>query len=360
MHAADDQSVMASGPSSTNQPARILVVDDNRMNRLKLAHGLEGRGHSVSLAENGLEALNLLRSEKFDLLLLDILMPEVDGFQVLQEMNTDPNLRGIPVIVISALEEIDSVVKCIEMGAEDHLPKPFDPVLLNARIGASLEKKRLRDEVVEQLDFIRDIFGKYVPESVAKTIVSRKGNLEPTQTVATILYSDIERFTSTAESIGPKRVVQMLNEYFPAAIEPITRHGGVVNQFQGDAMLVTFNVPLEDPLHADNAVRAALDMQEALRDRTFAGVSLRTRIGINTGEVIAGNIGTGDRINYTVHGDAVNLAARLEQLNKEYGTLVLVSQSTKECLRDRYPLESIGLVEIRGKKEPVRLYKPTQ
>ncbi|MCK5363576.1 MAG: response regulator [Gammaproteobacteria bacterium] len=334
----------------------VLVVDDNRLNRLKLARGLENQGYAVNTAENGREALEMLRSTSFELLLLDIMMPEVDGFQVLQEMKSDPELRDIPVIVISALEEMDSVVKCIEMGAEDHMPKPFDPTLLNARIGASLEKKRLRDEVVEQLKFIRDIFGKYVPESVAKQIVAGKGVLEPTQTTATILYTDIESFTSTAESVPPKQVVQMLNEYFPAVIEPITRYGGVVNQFQGDAMLVTFNIPIQDSQHADHAVNAALEIQKLLKGRTFAGIPLRTRIGINTGEVIAGNVGTGDRINYTVHGDAVNLAARLEQLNKKHGTLVLISESTVALLNGEHSIEPLGEVEIRGKTQSVRIF----
>ncbi len=334
----------------------VLVVDDNRLNRLKLARGLEQQGYSVNTAENGREALEMLRSTSFELLLLDIMMPVMDGFQVLEEMKSDPGLRDIPVIVISALEEMDSVVKCIEMGAEDHMPKPFDPTLLNARIGASLEKKRLRDEVVEQLNFIRDIFGKYVPESVAKQIVAGKGVLEPTQTTATILYTDIESFTSTAESVPPKQVVQMLNEYFPAVIEPITRHGGVVNQFQGDAMLVTFNIPIQDSQHADHAVNAALEIQKLLKGRTFAGIPLRTRIGINTGEVIAGNVGTGDRMNYTVHGDAVNLAARLEQLNKQHGTLVLISESTVALLNGEHPIEPLGEVEIRGKTQSVRIF----
>jgi len=334
----------------------VLVVDDNRLNRLKLARGLEQQGYAVNTAENGREALEMLRSTSFELLLLDIMMPEMDGFQVLEEMKSDPGLRDIPVIVISALEEMDSVVKCIEMGAEDHMPKPFDPTLLNARIGASLEKKRLRDEVVEQLNFIRDIFGKYVPESVAKQIVAGKGVLEPTQTTATILYTDIESFTSIAESVPPKQVVQMLNEYFPAVIEPITRHGGVVNQFQGDAMLVTFNIPIQDSQHADHAVNAALEIQKLLKGRTFAGIPLRTRIGINTGEVIAGNVGTGDRMNYTVHGDAVNLAARLEQLNKQHGTLVLISESTVALLNGEHPIEPLGEVEIRGKTQSVRIF----
>ena len=207
-----EPAVTTSEPGADRKLGHVLVVDDNRINRLKLSRALTQRGHTVSEAENGRVALEMLRAELFDLVLLDILMPEVDGFQVLREMKDDTTLRDVPVIVISALEEMDSVVKCIEMGAEDHLPKDFDPVLLNARIGASLEKKRLRDEVVEQLKFIREIFGKYVPESVAKQIVASKGALEPKQLKATILFSDIENFTGTAESIPPKQVVQMLSE----------------------------------------------------------------------------------------------------------------------------------------------------
>ena len=221
----------------------------------------------------------------------------------------------------------------------------------------AIEGVRLFREVSRQLAVIRDVFGKYVPENVAEAIVAGKGNLKPIQTTATVLYSDLEAFTSIAESMSPGQVVQMLNEYFPAVIEPINRHGGIVNQFQGDAMLVTFNVPVEDPRHADEAVSAAREIQDVVKSRTFAGVSLRTRIGINTGTVVAGNVGSGDRINYTVHGDAVNVAARLEQLNKEYDTLVLISGTTVSLLADTYPLEPIGQVAIRGKHEPVQLFK---
>jgi class 3 adenylate cyclase len=245
------------------------------------------------------------------------------------------------------------------MGAEDHLPKNYDPVLLNARIGASVEKRRLRNEVVEQLNIISDIFGKYVPKSVARQIVANKGILEPKQTVATIMFTDIESFTTTAESVSPKQLVQMLNEYFPAVIDPITRYGGVVNQFQGDAMLVTFNVPIEDPQHADNAVKAAMEIQEVMKNTTFAGISLRTRIGISSGEVVAGNVGAGDRINYTVYGDAVNLAARLEQVNKEYDSYVLISGATVALLNESYPSQLIGETSIRGKNEVVELYNLT-
>ena len=157
--------------------------------------------------------------------------------------------------------------------------------------------------------------------------------------------------------MSPVRVLQMLDEYFAAMLDPIRRHGGVVSQFQGDAILATFNVPLENERHADLAVRTALDMQAANARMQFAGVQLRTRIGINTGPVVAGNVGAGDRVHYTVHGDAVNVAARLEALNKTHGTATLVSGSTVAVLDDGYPLAPMGKVRIAGKGVPVSVHR---
>jgi len=336
---------------------RILVVDDNEDNRYTLTRRLSREGYTdVVTASNGREALERLSEQEFDLVLLDIMMPEMDGYSVLEQLRASGRLANLPVIVISALDEFDSVVRCIEMGAEDYLPKPFNATLLKARIAAVLEKKRLRDDVVRQLAIIREVFGKYVPASVVTQIVADQGQLAPTHATATILYSDIEAFTSIAESMPPEQVVQMLNEYFPTVIEPVERHGGIVNQFQGDAMLITFNVPVADNEHADRAVCAALEMQQAVNGKRFAGVQLKTRIGIATGKVIAGNVGSGERVNYTVHGDAVNLASRLEQLNKEHGTQILISAETVSLLRGDYRLESIGVMSVRGMSVPVEIY----
>jgi class 3 adenylate cyclase len=348
----------AQGQSTDGADYNILVVDDNENNRYTLTRRLNREGyHQVACAENGLQALDRLAEQRFDLILLDIMMPEMDGYALLEKLREDGRLATLPVIVISALDDFDTVVRCIEMGAEDYLPKPFNATLLRARIAAVLEKKRLRDELERQLRVIREVFGKYVPASVAAQIVADQGELKPTHATATILYSDIEAFTSVAEHMPPEQVVQMLNEYFPAVIEPIERYGGVVNQFQGDAMLVTFNIPVPDPQHADNAVRAALGMQQAVAGKRFAGMPLSTRIGIATGRVIAGNVGSGDRINYTVHGDAVNLAARLEQLNKEHATRVLVSGATVSLLEGEYNVRPIQEVAVRGKSLPVEIYE---
>jgi len=336
---------------------RVLIVDDNEDNRYTLTRRLRREGYTdVVAAANGREALEQLAASEFDLVLLDIMMPEMDGFTVLEKLRAEGRLASLPVIVISALDDFDSVVRCIEMGAEDYLRKPFNATLLRARIAGVLEKKHLRDEVARQLAIIREVFGKYVPASIAEQIVAERGQLAPTHAIATILYSDIEAFTSIAETMPPEQVVGMLNEYFPAVIEAVERFGGVVNQFQGDAMLITFNVPVADAAHADHAVCAALEMQRTVAGKCFAGVQLKTRIGIATGRVIAGNVGSGERINYTVHGDAVNLAARLEQLNKEYGTRVLVSAETVSLLEGDYRLTSMGALSVRGKSAAVEIY----
>lgn len=234
--------------------------------------------------------------------------------------------------------------------------KLYRQVIKHAEVLEARVQERTR-ELDEAYSKLREIFGKYVPRKVAESIVAGRGSIKPTLTTATILYSDIEGFTAIAERMPPEQVVQMLNEYFSTVVAPIDRNGGIVNQFLGDALLVTFNIPIADPRHAEQAVRTAMEMQEALKGRTFAGVPLRTRIGINTGDVIAGNVGSGDRTNYTVYGDTVNIAARLEQLNKQYGTLVLVSGATVACLDGAYPLQTIGEVPIRGKAAPVSLFK---
>ncbi len=337
--------------------ATVLVVDDEPFNVDLLTEELKDLDLRAVPATNGREALAHIEEHGCDLMLLDLMMPEMDGITLLERLNAAGRLASLPVIVVSAVDDIDRVARCIELGAEDHLLKPFDPILLRARIGGALEKKRLRDQVAQQLEVTRAVFGKYVPKGVAESILAGNGTLTPVQSIATILYCDIEGFTGIVEQISPVRIMQMLNEYFAAVLEPIRRYGGIVNQFQGDAILVTFNVPVEEPRHGDQAVRTARDIQAVLAERRFAGMHLRTRIGINTGPVVAGNVGAGDRLHYTVHGDAVNVAARLEALNKTYGTNTLISASTVAILQDSPPLERVGNVQIRGKAAPIGVFR---
>ena len=179
---------------------RLLVVDDNKVNRLLLGRSLEQQGHTVEMAENGRQALKMLHSRPFDLVLLDIEMPEMNGYQVLEKATSDLRLRDIPIIITSALEELDSVVKCIEMGAEDYLTKPVNPVLLKARIGASLEKKRLRDQQ-------RELIKKFATSEVATDLETSGFALGGKFVEATTMFSDIRSFTTIAESQTPAETI---------------------------------------------------------------------------------------------------------------------------------------------------------
>ena len=210
-------------------------------------------------------------------------------------------------------------------------------------------------EAEHQNSLISGIFGRFVPQAVADAMIEDSGALDPVEREATVLFTDIEGFTQLTESSGPSQIVEILNAYFDRATEIIGSYNGVITQFQGDAILATFNVPLEDDAHASNAVQAGQKLIALAAQESFAGESLNIRVGINTGQLIAGNVGGGGRQNYTVHGDAVNLAARLENLNKAHGTRILLSQSTVDQL-DGISVEQVGEVEIRGLSDSVSIF----
>jgi adenylate cyclase len=220
---------------------------------------------------------------------------------------------------------------------------------------------RARQTVRRQLEAERDMtavsqmFGRFVPKAVADSMIKDKGALDPVERQATVLFTDLAGFTSLTEARGPRAIVDILNAYFDEATEIIGKHNGVVTQFQGDAILAIFNVPFEDPDHAQHAYDASIELIDMVAKKTFAGEKLSLRVGLNSGPLIAGNVGGGGRQTYTVHGDTVNLAARLEALNKDYGTSLLVSQMTVDQLINS-ALEKIGEAEIRGLSEPVGLF----
>ena len=237
---------------SVDVPAgRVLVVDDDQLNRVLLTRSLERQGHRVGSAASGQEALEILREKPFDVVLLDIVMPELDGVSVLERLKRDPVLQHVPVIMISAVDEIDTVVRCIEMGAEDYLPKPFNPVLLRARINAALAKKRLREVERER---VRQVFSRFVPEHVVDDVLERTDEdlrLGGSRGVGTVMFTDIREFTAFTERTPPDRVIDLLNEYFGEMIEAIFDHRGTLVGYLGDGLLAVFGapIPLED--HAD-------------------------------------------------------------------------------------------------------------
>jgi len=319
-----------------------------------LSHAVENLGHTIDTAENGLQALDKLRSGSFDLVLLDIEMPELDGYKVLETCLQDMELRNIPIIMTSSLEEIDSVVKCIELGAEDYLNKPVNPILLRARINASLEKKQLRDE---QRKLLRTFTTKEVAEELLKSGFSLGGK----SVSASVMFADIRSFTTITEARDPAQIIDMLNDYFALMFDAITKHGGTVNQIIGDGLMALFGAPATYEDHCERAVLAAIEMKNMLalfnehQERQDKPI-IRIGIGIASGQVVAGFTGTEHRATYTCVGDTVNLAQRIEQHTKEVGRPILIDRTTKEQLPPKIKTDDLGSATFKGKLQAINIF----
>ncbi len=241
----------------------------------------------------------------------------------------------------------------IESGGLDAVP-----VLESNQIREFDDASRAFNSMVHGLrerELLRDTLGRFVPEEVAGSLLAGGGSIEVQQTEATILFCDIESFTQLTETLGAIKIVELLNEFFSSMVDILEKHHGIVTQFQGDAILATFNVPVGDDKHAHNAILAAQEMLDCVTHNAFNLQKLGIRVGINTGTVVAGAIGAKGRQSYTVHGDAVNLAARLENLNKEYNTRILISESTASLVED-IELTAVGKVTVRGQSRSISLY----
>jgi adenylate cyclase len=306
---------------------RILVVDDNAGNRDMLSRRLEREGYSVEAAEDGRQALEKLETGSFDLVLLDIVMPELDGFAVLQNIRANQRWKEVAVIMISALDEIKSVVRCIEMGAEDYLPKPFDPVLLRARIGAILDRKRLRDEERLRTAQVETALQeaerqKHVAEGMLRNILPAKiaqelqsaGTVEPMYFEdVTIGFTDFVGFTIATEKLAAEEIVGLLHEYFTAFDRIVSRYGLEKMKTIGDSYMFVSGMPDRRPSHPVDAVLAALEMVETVRTmaKPNEGIEWQMRVGLHTGPVIAGVVGI-HKFAFDVWGDSVNFSSRME------------------------------------------------
>jgi len=346
----------ADAPGRQAQPSRVLVVDDNAANRDLLSRRLTRDGHLITTAENGAAALALAGSGKFDLVLLDLMMPGLSGFEVLCRLKADERTGDIPVVMISALDEIDSTVRCIEAGAEDYLPKPFNPVLLRARINACLEKKRLRDReraIAEELRAEKERSEALLLNILPRTIIER---LRQGETIiadrvddATILFADLVDFTALAARFPPEQTVELLGTLFAEFDGLATRLGLEKIKTTGDGYMVAGGLPLPQPRpdHAAAVAEMALAMREAAATAAAGfGERLELRIGVHGGALIAGVIGT-HKFVYDVWGDTVNTAKRMES----YGApgRIHVSAVIRQTLGDGFRFEPRGAVEVKGK-----------
>ncbi|MCA9657896.1 MAG: response regulator, partial [Myxococcales bacterium] len=326
------------------ETGKILVVDDNESNRNMLSRRLERQGHTTRLAENGIKALEKLRKEDFDLVLLDVMMPEMDGYEVLERLHNDDKLRGLPVIMISALDQLDTVVRCIELGAEDYLPKPFNPVVLRARIGACLEKKRLRDRERAYIKKLRieqersdQLLLNILPRPIANRLKEGQRQIADYFPDVTVLFCDLVGFTQISERLPPAELVAMLNKIFSMFDLLAEKHGLEKIKTIGDEYMIAGGLPMPRKDHAEAVAEMALDML-AVMDRFNAkhNTNVRIRVGLNCGPVTAGVIGT-KKFAYDLWGDTVNLASRME--SHGIANAIQVTEETYRRLRHRYAFQ---------------------
>ena len=366
----------------------LLVVDDNEDNRYTLSLQLNAQGyHNIAIATNGNEALSVLHSKPFDLVLLDIMMPELNGYEVLERMRSSPELRNIPVIVISAIGELDSVVRCIELGAEDYLPKPFEPTLLRARVYASLERKRLHDQVVAQAaelasqaaelatwnktleQRVADQLGeiermgklrRFLSPQVADLIVASgmEKQLQSHRREITALFCDLRGFTSFSETSDPEDVMMLLRAYHAAIGQIIIKYGATLEHFAGDGAMLIFNDPLPIDKPELQAVRMALEMRDAIETLTEKwrrlGHDIGFGIGISNGFATLGTIGFEGRLDYAAIGTVSNIASRL--CDEARPGQILISPRVLVAVEDTMKVEPVGELTLKGIRRPMTAY----
>ncbi len=368
--ATDDSSPsMNTAVLEQSDPGTILAVDDTPENLELLSRYLTRSGHTVITANSGMEALEALEKHAIDTVLVDLIMPGMDGSEVLNRIKSKEAWRAIPVIIISGRQDMDGIISCIEAGADDYLFKPFNPVLLQARIKAGLERKRWHDREEsyrQQLErneqFIRSTFGRYVSDEIVANLLEQPEGLELGGDLrqVTILMSDIRQFSTICETLEPENVMRLLNTYLGTMSDIIIEYQGTVDEFIGDGILAIFGAPITRADDADRAVQCALSMQAAVsdinREYTAAGLpEVSMGIGINTGSVVAGNIGSEKRSKYGIVGHNVNLTARIEQHTE--GGEILVSQSTLDSLQQSYTLGRQESVKVKGIIEAVLIHQ---
>lgn len=343
----------------------VLVVDDDAMNRRLLTATLAREGIRTTSATDGDEALTAIREDPPDVVLLDIEMPGIDGFEVLERIKGDEAIRHLPVIMISGLGDTESVVRCLEIGADDFLPKPFDVAILRARVNAGLDRKALHDLERER---VRGLFTRFLPERMVDEVLARTdgdARIQPELLTGTVLFGDLRGFTSFAEGRPVDDVIEAINTYLTLMTDAVLDEGGTIVDYMGDGIMAAFGAPVASDDHADRALTAARAMageQLATFNAWLSATSgveepIRMGIGINSGPVVSGSVGSPRRLDYAVIGDTTNTASRIEALTKELGHAVLFSEQTKDALH-ALPEDavSLGEFEIRGRTAKIQLW----
>lgn len=339
----------------------ILVVDDSRTLRRILIRELNSLGfQNIVEAADGVEAIEVVKSKTIDLMLLDMEMPELDGLGVLEALKSDELYKNLPIIVISGADQFEKTIKCIEIGAEDFLPKPFDPILLRARIFSSLEKKRLRDLDQQHLEMLNKekelleveqlktekLMLNILPRPIADRLKRGEKNISGSYPDVTILFSDLVGFTKMSSQTSATDLVKLLNDLFTRFDKRADALGVEKIKTIGDAYMAVAGLPIPRPDHAQLCAELALGMFDDLKAfNQENGKELDMRIGLNSGPVVAGVIGY-TKFSYDLWGNTVNTASRMESTSKP--GRVQVSPATYEAIKNDFHLEDGGLMECKG------------
>ena len=351
--------------------ARILVVDDTPANIQTLVATLKPAGYQVMVATNGQQALDVMSRAVPDLILLDIMMPVMDGYEACAQIKANPAWCEIPVIFLTAKTDTADLVKAFELGAVDYVSKPFNAHELLARVQTHLTMNQLRvgladknDELARINAIVRNAFGRYVSEEVVSSILETPDGLEigGEERELTILMSDLRGFTALTEQLSPQAVIGALNQYLEAMVEVIYRFDGTIDEIIGDAILVMFGAPVARTDHAERAVACGIAMQCAMEGvnaslRASGGPELEMGIGVHTGRVIVGNIGSQRRTKYAAVGANVNMAGRIESYTT--GGQLLVSDSTRDAIVAPLTVAHTFSVEPKGSARRITLFEVT-
>ena len=342
--------------------ATVLVVDDVDENREILGCFLQGKGYHVLEAPDGEAALRIVAEQPIDLMVLDEMMPGLSGTQVLERVRRRFERNRLPVIMATAKDGPDDVVRALALGANDYVVKPMDLTVLLARVETQLSVKKLTDELELKNDFIRTAFGRYLSHEVVASLLGRPEGLQlgGTQKTVTLLMCDLRGFTSLSAQLQPPQVVRLLNNYLGAMADVITRFHGTIDEFIGDAILALFGAPESREDDAQRAVACAVAMQSAMssvnaQNRKDGLPEVQMGVAVNTGDVIVGNIGSHRRTKYGVVGTHVNLTARIESFT--LGGQVLVSEATLQAAGDSVKVGEQLSFRAKGFADPVNVYE---
>lgn len=359
-----------SGKSKT-----LLLVDDSESNLTLLSEILAAQGYSIQLACGGQAAVDLATTTPPDLIMLDIMMPGMDGYTVCRQLKADPRTYEIPVIFLSALSQTFDKVEAFAVGGVDYVTKPFQTQEVLARVHTHLSLSAMQQQLklqnqqlaqanrqIQELNARLDqLLRQFASQEVAENLLREGFALGGHYVNATALFADIRAFTDITAAYPPHQVIELLNEFYAHLIQPINSEGGIVNQIVGDGMMCIFGAPEPQADHAERAARAAQQMHHQLiafniEQRQKNRPNLRIGIGIATGEVIAGYVGTHARTTYTCVGMATNLAARLETHTKQIGKPILLDENTRRALGAAFTVEDLGTTDFQGKANPVQIY----